>query len=184
MAILPENEYTEFENRDYINPQVSLDEQNAFVDKLRQTQQMNNQQIKTDTYNLGTAVPSNLGGLTGGEGYFTARYQTPQTNTLVNDLRAAAQASAMNQVLENEQAKWKKRYNAARNSNAIRNNNNTGGTTGGNITQDGTTIKIGDIKTEALANELYKRKVMEYIQKGYSAEDADAKAKEDMGIKE
>lgn len=188
MAILPDNEYTEFENRSYVNPQVSLDEQTAFIDNLRSTQQANNQQIKTDTYNLGTAVPSNLGGLTGGEGYFTARYQTPQTNSLVNDLRSAAQASALNQILENEQAKWKNRYNKARNNNAIRNktggSNGGGNGNGGSINQDSTTINIGNIKTEALANEMYKKKVMEYIQKGYSAEDAAAKAKEDMGIKE
>lgn len=125
MAILKDNEYTEFEGRDYINPQVSLDESNAFIDNLRSTQQANTQQIKTDTYNLGTAVPSNLGGLTGGEGYFTARYQTPQTNSLVNDLRATAQASALNQILQNEQEKWKNRYNKARNANAIRNANSS-----------------------------------------------------------
>lgn len=132
MAILPDNEYTEFENRSYVNPQVSLDEQTAFIDNLRSTQQANNQQIKTDTYNLGTAVPSNLGGLTGGEGYFTSRYQTPQTNSLANDLRAVAQASALNQILENEQAKWKNRYNKARNANAIRNANPKTPSTDGN----------------------------------------------------
>ncbi len=132
MAILPDNEYTEFENRSYVNPQVSLDEQTAFIDNLRSTQQANNQQIKTDTYNLGTAVPSNLGGLTGGEGYFTSRYQTPQTNSLANDLRSVAQASALNQILENEQAKWKNRYNKARNANAIRNATSKTSSTGSN----------------------------------------------------
>lgn len=116
MAILKDNEYIEFEGRDYLNPQVSLDEQTAFIENLRNTQQANNQQIKTDTYNLGTAVPSNLGGLTGGEGYWASRYQTPQTNSLINDLRAVAQANALNQVLSNEQAKMKKRYNDAYNS--------------------------------------------------------------------
>ncbi len=121
MAILPDNEYTEFEDRAYVNPQVSLDEQTAFINNLRQTQQANNQQIKADTYNLGTAVPSNLGGLVGGEGYWTSRYQTPQTNSMVNDLRAAAQAAALNQILQNEQAKWKNRYNKAYNANKRRN---------------------------------------------------------------
>lgn len=148
MAILPDNEYTEFENRSYLNPQVALDEQNAFIDNLRQTQQANNQQIKTDTYNLGTAVPSDLGGLTGGEGYFTARYQTPQTNNLLNDLRATAQASALNQVLSNEQTKWKKRYNDAMNSAKVRSARAskssgslpglTGNTTGNVDTEDNT----------------------------------------------
>lgn len=139
MAILPDNEYTEFEGRTYINPQVGIDESNAFIENLRSTQQANNQQIKTDTYNLGTAVPSNLGGLTGGEGYFTARYQTPQTVSLVNDLRATAQADALNKVLQNEQAKWKKRYNDARNANARR-NANKGGTT------PSTTAPKGDVE--------------------------------------
>lgn len=51
MAILNDDEFTEFESRVYGNPQVSLDESNAFIDNLRQTQQTNNQQINTDTYN-------------------------------------------------------------------------------------------------------------------------------------
>lgn len=113
MAILNDNEFTEVEGRSYVNPQVALDESNTFIDNLRSTQQTNNQQIQTDTYNLGTEVPSNLGGLTGGEGYFTARYQTPQTVSAVANLRAAAQATALNQALQNEQEMWKKRYNDA-----------------------------------------------------------------------
>lgn len=46
-------------------------------------------------------------------GYFTSRYQTPQTNSAVANLRATAQAAALNQVLSNEQEMWKKRYNDA-----------------------------------------------------------------------
>lgn len=101
------------EDRRYINPQTSLDEQNAFVQTLRDTQAQRNAQIQQDTYNLGTAVPSNLGGLVGGESYFTSRYQTPQTNTLVADLRAAAQAQALNEAMNNELSKAKERYNRA-----------------------------------------------------------------------
>ena len=116
--ILDDNEFVEVEGRYYVNPQVSLDESNAFIDNLRSTQQANNQQIQTDTYNLGTAVPSNLGGLTSPSGdaglsYFTSRYQTPQTNAAVENLRAVAQANALNQVLANEQEIWKKKYNDA-----------------------------------------------------------------------
>lgn len=113
MAILNDNEFVEVEGRGYVNPQVALDESNAFIDNLRSTQQANNQQIQTDTYNLGTEIPSNLGGLTGAESYFTSRYQTPQTVSAVANLRAAAQASALNQALQNEQEMWKKRYNDA-----------------------------------------------------------------------
>lgn len=122
MAILNDSDFVEVEGRYYKNPQVALDESNKFIDNLRSTQQANNQQIQTDTYNLGTAVPSNLGGLTspvtdgnGGAGmsYFTSRYAVPQTNSAVANLRAAAQAQALNEVLANEQAVWKNRYQQA-----------------------------------------------------------------------
>ena len=118
--LLPENETYEFEDRTYINPNVSLDEQTSFIDKFRTAQAQNNQEINTNTYNLGTAVPSNLGGLTGGEGYWTSRYQVPQTESLAQNLRATAQAKALNDALANEQAKWKKRYNDAYNAAKIR----------------------------------------------------------------
>lgn len=111
--ILPDNEYQEIEGRAYINPQVSLDESNAFIDNLRSVQGQQNQEIFSDTQMLGTDVPSVMGGLTGGNSYFTSRYQTPQTNSAVANLRAAAQAQALNDVLANEQAIWKKRYQDA-----------------------------------------------------------------------
>ena len=100
-------------DRRYVNPQVSLNEQNAFIDNLRNTQGQDTAQIRQDTYNLGTAVPSNLGGLAGGSNYFKSRYQTPQTNSMVSDLRAAAQAQALSTLLNNEIGKAKKRYSDA-----------------------------------------------------------------------
>lgn len=112
-SYLPENEYKEFEGRAYVEPQVSLNETNTFIDNLRSAQGTQNEQIKTDTQRLGTDVTSNLGGLIGGEGYFTSRYQTPQTNSAINTLRSAAQASALNKALANEEAMWKKRYQDA-----------------------------------------------------------------------
>lgn len=133
--MLNDNEYTEFEDRKYLNPQVALDESNTFIDNLRNTQQANNQQIQTQTYNLGTAVPSNLGGLTGAESYFTSRYQTPQSASAVANLRATAQAAALNEALANEQAMWKKRYNDAYKAyqkSAYNRSNGGGGSGGGN----------------------------------------------------
>lgn len=112
-SYLPENEYKEFEGRAYVEPQVSLNETNTFIDNLRAAQGKQNEQIKTDTQMLGTNVPSDLGGLTGANSYFSSRYQTPQTNAAVNNLRASAQASALNELLQNEQAMWKKRYQDA-----------------------------------------------------------------------
>lgn len=111
--MLPENEYSEIESRYYLNPQIALDESNNFIENLRSTQQQNTAQIARDTEQLGTAVSSNLGGLGGGTDYWTARYSTPQTNATVANLRAAAQAQALNEVLSNEQEIWKKRYQDA-----------------------------------------------------------------------
>lgn len=111
--MLPENEYSEIESRYYLNPQVGLDESNKFIENLRSIQQQNNSQIAEDTAALGTEVSSNLGGLTGANSYFASRYQTPQTNVAVANLRAAAQAKALNDVLANEQAIWKNRYQQA-----------------------------------------------------------------------
>lgn len=114
--LLPTNEYTEVEGRVYSNPQVGLDETNTFIDNLRATQGQQNQEITQQTQRLGTDVPTILGGLTGADSYFTSRYQIPQTNANVANLRATAQAAALNEVLANEQAIWKNRYqNAYRN---------------------------------------------------------------------
>lgn len=111
--LLPETELTEVEDRIYINPQTGVDETNTFIENLRNTQQANTQQIVQDTRNLGTDVPSSLGGLGGATGYWTSRYQTPQTASAIANLRTAAQAQALNDVLANEQEIWKKRYNDA-----------------------------------------------------------------------
>lgn len=133
--ILPTGETTEFENRYYINPQLGIDESNTFIDKLRESQGQQNQEIFTDTQRLGTDVPTNLGGLTGAGSYFTSRYQTPQTVSAISDLKSAAQASALNDVLANEKAKWQKRYNDAYRAYQKRANNNGGG--GGYGNNDG-----------------------------------------------
>ena len=104
---------TVVDDRRYINPQVALDESNAFIENLRKSQGQRTEEIAQDTYNLGTAVPSNLGGLGGAGTYFTSRYQTPQTNQAVADLRAAAQAQALNDAMNNALAQAKQRYNNA-----------------------------------------------------------------------
>lgn len=169
MAILPDNEFYTFEDRQYINPQVSLNEQNAFVDNLRNTQKENTNQINMQTYNLGTAVPSNIGGLTGANSYFSSRYQTPQTNSLAANLRATAQAKALNDVLANEQTKMQKRYNDAYHTSQIRGSNGGGSGGGGggdssnptgdpykdgsvteNLTDEdqGTTSSVGDVEVK------------------------------------
>ena len=116
-TILKPEEVTEVDGRQYLNPQVGLDESNRFIDNLRSTQAQQNQKIATDTFNLGTNIASSQGGLgtntPANMGYFTSRLQTPQTNSAVANLRSAAQAQALNQALQNEQEIWKKKYQDA-----------------------------------------------------------------------
>lgn len=182
MSILDETEFTEVEGRGYLNPQVALDESNTFIDNLRSTQGANNQQIQTDTYNLGTAVPTNLGGLGGSTDYWAARYSTPQTTSAVNDLRAAAQASALNQVLANEEAIWKKRYKDAYRAYEKSAHDNDYVTNTGDITTENTTVEVGNVTTDALSDAKYKKLLLKYRQEGYSIAEAEALAKKEMGV--
>lgn len=137
-----------------INPQTSLGEQNAFIENLRNAQAQQNAEIQQQTHDLGTDVPSQLGGLTGGEGYFQARYQTPYTNAAVGDLRAAAQAQALSEAFDLELARANSRYNAAakaaRERAARRNRYGGGGGGGGNNPTTPTTNNPGeDVLEEA-----------------------------------
>lgn len=100
----------------YIRPEVALNEQNAFINNYRNIEAQNNAQIAQQTRALGTQVPSQLGGLVGGGGYFRSRYQTPQTNQIVADLRSQMQGQALQTVLQNELEKAKKKYKDAQNS--------------------------------------------------------------------
>lgn len=122
---------TVVDDRRYIKPQVALDESNAFIEALRNTQGQRTAEIAQDTYNLGTAVPSNLGGLGGSGSYFTSRYQTPQTNEVVANLRATAQAQALNDAMNNALAQAKQRYNNA--YKAARRRGGSGGGGGGGL---------------------------------------------------
>lgn len=196
MAILDENEFTEVDGRSYINPQIALDESNAFIDNLRSTQQNDTQKIQMDTYNLGTDISSNLGGLTspvkngnGGAGlsYFTSRYQVPQTVSAVANLRATAQAAALNQALQNEQEIWKNKYQQAyrnyqkRQYDANKTSQDPSTTTPEDISTSDTTQEIISVETEALAKSRYQKLLMKYLQAGYPITEAEAKAKEDFG---
>lgn len=141
---------TVVDDRRYINPQVALDESNAFIQNLRDTQQARNAEIAKDTYNLGTAVPSNIGGIGGSGSYFNARYQTPQTNTLVADLRSTAQAQALNDAMNNVVAQAKQRYNNAYRAYKKRHANDGygGGNTGGTDPSDVLKQIFGDVEFE------------------------------------
>lgn len=107
------DEYYTYEDRAYISPTLSRDEQMGFVNTLRDTVDRNTAQINAQTKNLGTDVPSNLGGLTGSKGYFSQRYQTTPVEVQVNTLKATAQAKALNDLMSNYQAQAQNKYNQA-----------------------------------------------------------------------
>ena len=149
--MLPQSEVINYEDTLYVNPETSFNEQNKFIENLRGLQQQQNAEIATDTTNLGTypASQSNLGGLGGGESYFTARYQTPQTNALVNDLRATANAQALTDVLKLNQSIMQQKLQtaqenarkraAARAARARYYGGGSGGGSGGGATTSGDT---------------------------------------------
>lgn len=157
MAILNDTDFVEVEGRQYINPQVALDESTRFIDNLRATQGQQNQEITQQTQRLGTDVPTNLGGLTGAESYFTSRYQTPQTNAVIANLRATAQAKALNDVLANEQAIWKNRYQQAYRNYQKRQYDRPYGGGGGGYGDPETTAGQGDVTTTVTNDELEAR---------------------------
>lgn len=126
-----DNEYYDFEGRRYVSPTLSRDEQLQFADALRGTMNRNTAQINTQTKNLGTDVPSNLGGLTGSNSYFSQRYQTTPVESQVNTLKAVSQAKAMNDLMTNYQNQYKNRVQQAYRSAARRAKNNSGGNGGG-----------------------------------------------------
>lgn len=143
------DEFYEYEDRAYINPTLSSGEQEAFIDNLRNIQGQNNAQIAQQTYNLGTDVPSNLGGLGGGESYFMSRYQTPQVDEMVATLKSAAQAQALNDVMSNYQSQLKQRYNNAyrRAKKRARSYGTGTGTTTGNGSKGDVETVVGDTPT-------------------------------------
>ena len=128
------NESYDFEDRKYINPTLSRDEQLSFVDNYRNSQEKNLNQIVQDTHNLGTDVPSIEGGLNGSTDLWKTQYVTPRVNSMISSLRSSAQAQALNDVLSNVQAQWKKRYNDAYRAAALRENQNGNNGNNGNNT--------------------------------------------------
>lgn len=122
-----------FEDRMYVNPTTSRDEQLQFVDNLRAIQAEDAARIARDTHNLGTDVTSNLGGLNGAEGVWARQYANPQVDSMVATLRATAQAQALTDILKNYQNQLQNRYRQAyRKYNRLKGNTGTTGTTGSN----------------------------------------------------
>lgn len=108
------DEVIEFEDRSYVNPQTSIDEQNQFIEKFRALQGQNQAQINQQTQALGSQVPSSQGGLVGAENLWNVQYQRPQVNAAIENLRANNQLQALNTVMSNQQNAMANRLNQAK----------------------------------------------------------------------
>lgn len=126
-------ELLQFEDIQYVDPRLSESEQMSFVNTLRDIQAQNNAQINQQTRALGSDVPVYQGGLTGSEGVFQARYQTPQMAATVANLQNTARQTALNTALANQETMWKNRYTQAQRAlqDAQHNYSTTPSSTGG-----------------------------------------------------
>lgn len=105
---------------------ASYNAQNQFIDNYRNIQAENTAQIGTQAHALGSDLAAPQGGLHGPSSYWKSRYQTPQTESRVAELRASNQAQALNQLMQNDLAREQDKYNqAARAANARANNPTT-----------------------------------------------------------
>lgn len=179
----PESETYIEDGRVYARPEVPVTETDEFITNLRAVQDANNADIKTQTENLGTDIASVQGGLVGPESYFTSRYQTPQTNQVVSELRSAAQASALNTALSNLQSQYQKRYqDAYRNyqKRASRGSSRRGsGSGGGTSTGSGqNTVTVGEVVEQATDQIAQPDEIMRRIERQKQEEENARKARE------
>lgn len=124
-------EYYDYEDRRYVNPVTSRDEQLTFANNLRSVANNDIAKIKADTYNLGTHVPSNLGGLTGSTGLWTRNYVSPKVESMTQGLRAVAQSSALENAMNNYLNQTKQKYQNAYRAAAKRARSGGGGGSAG-----------------------------------------------------
>ena len=145
-----------------VSPTASRDAQLAFIDNFRQLQGENTAQIGTQTHALGSDLTAPYGGLHGPSEYMRSRYQTPQTESRVAAMRTAAQLSALNQLMQNDQNRWNKRYNKAYSDYQRRKaNSGGGGGNGGNIIGQAYD-EFGSQNTLGVANDDYDKSLAPY----------------------
>lgn len=183
-----ENEYYEEEGRYYANPQLGLDETSQFLESFEAARQRENDRIAQETHALGTDVPSSMGGLSGSGGVWRQRYQNPQVAKMITDLDAEMQGQALSTALSNDLGKWQERYNQAKRAyNKRQKKSNTTNPTGDpdkpdNLNENPTTLELSKTLTEGLSKKQYMDAFLKYMKEGMTTEEAEAKAKADVGV--
>lgn len=137
------SEYFDLEDRRYVSPTVSRDDQLGFVNTLRDTMGLNTAQINAQTERLGTDIPSSMGGLAGSGSYFAQRYQTTPLEARANTLKATAQAKALNDLMSNYERQMANRAQQAY-RNAKRRASASGGSGSGDTPEGGVTFEDTD----------------------------------------
>lgn len=151
-----------------VSPTASRDLQQAFIDTYRETQAGNTAQIGEAAHALGSDLPAQYGGLHGPSDYIKSRYQTPQTESRIAGLKTAAQLSALNQLMSNEQAKWADKYNQAyrnyqKRANSKGSGSGTTSTTGGGGSSTGEKETIVLNETDVDEDPFFKKKEQENL---------------------
>lgn len=182
-----ENEYYEEEGKYYANPQLGLDETSQFLESFEAARQRENDRIAQETHALGTDVPSSMGGLSGSGGVWRQRYQNPQVAKMITDLDAEMQGQALSTALSNDLDKWQEKYNQAKRAynkrqNNSNNPNNPSTTDPNSVTETPTTLELGKTLTEGLSKKQYMDAFLKYMKEGMTTEEAEAKAKADVGV--
>ena len=147
---MKDSDFIDFEDRTYVNPQVTVDNTNKFVENLRNVQSSENDRINKQTYNLGTQVPSTSGGLGGAEKTYETRYVTPKVNSMIAGLKETAQQSALNTAMTNLQNEYQNRYNQAY-RNAVANANSGNKSSGDVETTTDEGNSTGSVELEGVA---------------------------------
>ena len=121
------NEYYDYEDRRYVNPLVSRDEQMTFANNLRAVADNDISKIYRDTHALGTDVTPNLGGLNGSTNLWKRNYVSPKVESMTQGLRAVAQSAALEGAMSNYLNQMKQKYNNAYKAAAKRSGGGGGG---------------------------------------------------------
>lgn len=143
-----DDEVISFEDRLYVNPEISSREQDAFIDKFQAIQEQNQAQINQDTYNLGTPVSSNLGGLTGAENLWTTQYRGPAVDAAIANLRQVNLQQLINASMQNQQNAMANRINQAKRRYNRANARSSKGSGNPTSTNPSTTLPEGDVGVE------------------------------------
>lgn len=102
------NDYLRLTDDDRLEliPETQRDATMDFIENFRATQGERNTQLGESAHALGSDLAAPYGGLHGPSEYMKSRYQSPQTESRLANLRATAQLDALNKLMQNDVARY------------------------------------------------------------------------------